>query len=249
MRRSVRRAVGRPMRALPPARRSLTHLGVRSLSCSSAPSPRHVRRRARQFHVSLELLILALVILPIGGFAVTALTGRRLGKQAHWIPVLAIFAAWLIAMGLAYQVLTGAAPPSRGRRRRTATRSTGSPGSLPAGSSSTSASGRPADGVPADRGDDHRPAGPRLFHRVHEPRPGVLALLRVPQPVHVLDAPACPRRLVAGRVRGLGAGRLVSYLLIGFWYRKRSRRWPPRRRSSSTASATSGSPSGSWPSS
>ena len=60
--------------------------------------------------MSLESLIPALVILPIGGFAVTALIGRRLGKQAHWIPVLAIFAAWLIAMGLAYQVLTGAAP-------------------------------------------------------------------------------------------------------------------------------------------
>ena len=50
------------------------------------------------------------MILPIGGFVVTALIGRRLGKQAHWIPVLAIFAAWIIAMGLAYQVLTGAAP-------------------------------------------------------------------------------------------------------------------------------------------
>ena len=38
---------------------------------------------------------------------------------------------------------------------------------------------------------------------------------------------------------------LSSYLLIGFWYRKRSRRSRRRRRSSSTASATSGSRSGS----
>jgi NADH-quinone oxidoreductase subunit L len=60
--------------------------------------------------VTIDSLIPVLVILPIGGFAVTALIGRRLGKQAHWIPVLAIFAAWLVAMGLAYQVLTGAAP-------------------------------------------------------------------------------------------------------------------------------------------
>jgi NADH-quinone oxidoreductase subunit L len=60
--------------------------------------------------VTLESLIPSLVILPIGGFAATALVGRRLGKQAHWIPVLAIFAAWIVAMGLAYQVLTGAAP-------------------------------------------------------------------------------------------------------------------------------------------
>jgi NADH-quinone oxidoreductase subunit L len=60
--------------------------------------------------VTIDGLIPLLVILPIGGFALTALIGRRLGKQAHWIPVLAIFAAWLVAMGLAYQVLTGAAP-------------------------------------------------------------------------------------------------------------------------------------------
>ena len=32
------------------------------------------------------------------------------GKQAHWIPVIAIFAVWLIAMALCVQVLTGAAP-------------------------------------------------------------------------------------------------------------------------------------------
>jgi hypothetical protein len=42
---------------------------------------------------------------------------------------------------------------------------------------------------------------------------------------------------------------LSSYLLIGFWYRKRSAALAARRRSSSTASATSGSRSGSWPSS
>jgi NADH-quinone oxidoreductase subunit L len=57
-----------------------------------------------------DILIKALVILPLAGFALTALVGRRLGKQAHWIPVLAILAVWVIAMGLCYQVLTGAAP-------------------------------------------------------------------------------------------------------------------------------------------
>jgi NADH-quinone oxidoreductase subunit L len=60
--------------------------------------------------VSLESLIPALLVLPMAGFLLTALIGRRLGKQAHWIPVLAILAVWLIAMGLVYQVLTGAAP-------------------------------------------------------------------------------------------------------------------------------------------
>ena len=44
------------------------------------------------------------------GSLLTAVIGRRLGKQAHWIPVLAIFAVWVIAMGLVVQVLTGAAP-------------------------------------------------------------------------------------------------------------------------------------------
>ena len=38
---------GRPIRALPAARASLTHLGVRSLRCSPAPSARLVLRRAR----------------------------------------------------------------------------------------------------------------------------------------------------------------------------------------------------------
>ena len=60
--------------------------------------------------MSLETLIPLLVILPLAGFAVTALIGRRLEKQAHWIPVLVIFGAWVIAMALAFQVLTGAAP-------------------------------------------------------------------------------------------------------------------------------------------
>ncbi len=58
----------------------------------------------------LEGLAPLLLILPLAGFAITALIGRRLHKQAHWIPVLGIGAVWLIAMGLVIQVLTGAAP-------------------------------------------------------------------------------------------------------------------------------------------
>ena len=57
-----------------------------------------------------DQLIPLLVVLPLAGFLVTALIGRRLGKQAHWIPVLVVLGAWVIAMGLAYNVLTGAAP-------------------------------------------------------------------------------------------------------------------------------------------
>jgi NADH-quinone oxidoreductase subunit L len=58
----------------------------------------------------LESLAPLLLVLPIAGFALTALVGRRLGKQAHWIPVLAILAVWVIAMGIVFNVLTGAAP-------------------------------------------------------------------------------------------------------------------------------------------
>ena len=58
----------------------------------------------------LEGLIPWLVYLPMAGFLITALVGRRLGKQAHWIPVLAIFVVWVIAMALVVQVLTEAAP-------------------------------------------------------------------------------------------------------------------------------------------
>ena len=61
---------------------------------------------------------------------------------------------------------------------------------------------------------------------------------------------AGPRRQLAGRVRRLGAGRPVQLpadrVLVP---QALGARRPPRRRSSSTASATSGSRSGSWPSS
>jgi NADH-quinone oxidoreductase subunit L len=60
--------------------------------------------------VSVETLIPLILGLPIGGFLVTAAIGRRLGRNAHWIPVLAVFAAWVIAMLAAYGVLSGAAP-------------------------------------------------------------------------------------------------------------------------------------------
>ncbi len=60
--------------------------------------------------MSLESLAPLLLILPLVGFSLTALIGRRLGKQAHWFPVLAIFVVWVIAMGLVVSVLTGTAP-------------------------------------------------------------------------------------------------------------------------------------------
>jgi NADH-quinone oxidoreductase subunit L len=58
---------------------------------------------------SSQLLPL-LVILPMAGFLITAVIGRRLHKQAHWIPVLVIFGVWVIAMWVCFGALTGAAP-------------------------------------------------------------------------------------------------------------------------------------------
>ncbi len=59
-------------------------------------------------------LIPLILGLPIAGFAITAAIGRRLGKAAHWIPVLAVVGAWVISMLAAYAVLTGAAPVLEG---------------------------------------------------------------------------------------------------------------------------------------
>jgi NADH-quinone oxidoreductase subunit L len=57
-----------------------------------------------------NLLIPLIAILPIAGFAVTGLIGRRLGKRAHLIPIGAVLGSWVISMAVAYSVLTGAEP-------------------------------------------------------------------------------------------------------------------------------------------
>jgi NADH-quinone oxidoreductase subunit L len=58
----------------------------------------------------VDQLIPLIPVLPFAGFAFTALVGRRLGKQAHRVPVLVVFGAWVIAMLASYNVLSGAAP-------------------------------------------------------------------------------------------------------------------------------------------
>jgi NADH-quinone oxidoreductase subunit L len=60
--------------------------------------------------MTVETLLPLLLILPMAGFVITALIGRRLGKQAHWIPVGAIFLAWVLAMVAVVGVLGGSAP-------------------------------------------------------------------------------------------------------------------------------------------
>jgi NADH-quinone oxidoreductase subunit L len=57
-----------------------------------------------------DLLIPLIVLLPLAGFLITAVAGRRLGKQAHLVPVGAVGVAWVIGMAVAFSSLTGAAP-------------------------------------------------------------------------------------------------------------------------------------------
>ena len=82
-----------------------------------------------------DTLIPLIAILPLAGFGITALIGRRLRKQAHWIPVLAVVASWVIAMAVVVQ-----RPDRAGPSASTATATRCSPGSRPATSWSTSAS-------------------------------------------------------------------------------------------------------------
>ncbi len=45
-----------------------------------------------------QLLVFLIIALPLTGFLVTALVGRRLGLNASWIPVGAVVGSWLVAM-------------------------------------------------------------------------------------------------------------------------------------------------------
>jgi NADH-quinone oxidoreductase subunit L len=64
--------------------------------------------------VTVEALLPLLLILPLAGFLFTSLVGRRLGFQAHWVAVGVILIAWLIAMVAIVSVLTGTAPAIEG---------------------------------------------------------------------------------------------------------------------------------------
>src|SRR5439155_5755429 len=57
-----------------------------------------------------DLLIVLIVGLPLVGFVVTALIGRRLDREAHWIPVGLIVLVWAISMVVAFATLTHAEP-------------------------------------------------------------------------------------------------------------------------------------------
>jgi NADH-quinone oxidoreductase subunit L len=58
----------------------------------------------------IALFVLLIPILPLAGFAITALIGRRLDKQAHIVPVAAVGIAWAMSMVVAFLALTHGAP-------------------------------------------------------------------------------------------------------------------------------------------
>ena len=52
-------------------------------------------------------LVPLLLLLPIAGFAFTALFGRRIGRFAFLVPLLLVVATWAIAMVVVYEALSG----------------------------------------------------------------------------------------------------------------------------------------------
>jgi NADH-quinone oxidoreductase subunit L len=53
------------------------------------------------------LLVPLIAFLPLAGFAINAVVGRRMGKRAHLVPVAMVVASWLIAMYVCFTALTG----------------------------------------------------------------------------------------------------------------------------------------------
>ena len=192
--------------------------------------------------------------LPLLGAFVNGVFGKRLGKEAVRAdgarrrrrsassPRCVTFLALDHAS-------TRAATPSTARR---STSHVGSRGPRGSGCTRPAASG--AGSVPidvevqrrrAERRDDARRHRRRLPHpplrdRVHGEGQGLPPLLRVPEPLHLLDARPHPGRQPAGPLRRLGGRRPLQLpahrLLVST---KRRTRRPARRRSSPTASATS----------
>ena len=52
-----------------------------------------------------QLLVVLIIGLPLAGFLITATIGRRLGANAFWIPVGAVVASWLLAMMIVVEAL------------------------------------------------------------------------------------------------------------------------------------------------
>jgi NADH-quinone oxidoreductase subunit L len=174
--------------------------------------------------MSYELLVPLIVALPLAGFLLTAAFGKRLGKQAHWIPVGAVILSWLVAMVVVAAALTNAAPFGASGFGVTLWQWIPAPG----------AAGAPDFNVSAGFFVDHLSAVLLIVvttigmlvhvysigYMGHDPGYwrffAYLNLFMVSMLVLVL-ADSWLVLFVAWELVGL-----CSYLLIGFWYRKRS---------------------------
>jgi NADH-quinone oxidoreductase subunit L len=59
----------------------------------------------------IDLFLPLIAVLPLAGFAITAVVGRRLDKQvAHLVPVGVVLVAWVLSMVVAFLALTHGAP-------------------------------------------------------------------------------------------------------------------------------------------
>ncbi len=55
-------------------------------------------------------LVPLIPVLPLAGFAIVGIFGRRFAKNAHWVAIAAVVGSWVIASVVAFAALTGAAP-------------------------------------------------------------------------------------------------------------------------------------------
>src|SRR4051812_1734624 len=179
-----------------------------------------------------DILIPLIAILPLAGFAITALIGRRLDKEAHWVPVGVIVAAWAVSMFVVFAALTDSGPFANGGHGVTLWQW------IPAGGAGTASHGVGGVGrdftVDAGFFVDHLTAVLLIVvttigmlvhiysigYMSHDPgywrffaylNLFMLSMLLLVLPNSWLLI------FVAWELVGL-----ASYLLIGFWYRKRS---------------------------
>ena len=128
--------------------------------------------------------------------------GAERPRYRSWImPTGLVGIMWVISMIVFADVIFGGneyeVDALRVDRRRRLRRRDQLPGRL---ADRDAAAGREHRGLPR----------PRVLDRLHGRRPRVLALLRLPQPVHVQHAAADPGRQLPDAVRGLGGGRPVQ---------------------------------------
>src|SRR3954452_1740933 len=179
-----------------------------------------------------DILIPLIAILPLAGFAITALIGRRLDKEAHWVPVGVIVAAWAVSMFVVFAALTNGGPFANGGHGVTLWQW------IPAGGAGTASHGVGGVGrdftVDAGFFVDHLTAVLLIVvttigmlvhiysigYMSHDPGYwrffAYLNLFMFSMLLLVL-ANSWLLIFVAWELVGLS-----SYLLIGFWYRKRS---------------------------